>query len=82
MKLERFLAQSQNTYGIDVSSKTNMLVITNAVGINYWTADELLFGKVRCLGREHIKYLVNDNPAFWAQARAMIMATNPHINFG
>jgi hypothetical protein len=82
MKLERFLAQSQNTYSIDVSSKTNMLVITNAIGINYWTADELLFGKVRCLGREHIKYLVDDNPAFWAQARDMIVATNPHINFG
>jgi len=82
MKLERFLAQSQNAYGVNVNSKTNMLVITNAVGINYWTADELLFGKVRCLGREHIKYLVNNNPAFWARARDIIVATNPHINFG
>jgi hypothetical protein len=82
MKLERMLAQSQNTYGVDVGSTTNMLVITNAVGINYWTADELLFGKVRCLGREQIQYLVNNNPAFWARARAMIVATNPHINFG
>ena len=82
MKLERMLAQSQNTYGVDVSSTTNMLVITNAVGINYWTADELLFGKVRCLGREQIQYLVNNNPAFWARARAMIVATNPNINFG
>ena len=82
MKLERFLTQSQNAYGVDVASKTNMLVITNAVGINFWTADNLLFGKVRCLGRKQIQYLVNNNPAFWAQARAMIMATNPHINFG
>lgn len=82
MKLERFLTQSQNAYGVDVASKTNMLVITNAVGINFWTADNLLFGKVRCLGRDQIQYLVNNNPAFWAQARAMIMATNPHINFG
>jgi hypothetical protein len=82
MKLERFLAQSQNEFGVDVSSKTNMLVITNAVGINYWTADELLFGKVRCLGRDQIKYLVNNNPAFWAMARTMIVTTNPHITFG
>jgi hypothetical protein len=59
-----------------------MLVITNAVGIHYWTAEELLFNKVRCLGREQIQYLVNDNPAFWAQARALILATNPQINFG
>jgi hypothetical protein len=81
MKLERFLLQSQNTYMVDVTSKTNMLVITNAVGINYWTADELLFGKVRCLGREQIQYLVNNNPAFWACARDMIVATNPYINF-
>jgi hypothetical protein len=82
MKLERMLAQSQNAYGVNVNSKTNMLVITNAVGIHYWTAEELLFNKVRCLGREQIKYLVNDNPAFWAQARALIVATNPQVNFG
>lgn len=82
MKLERFLAQSQNMFGVNVGSKTNMLVITNAVGINYWTADELLFGKVRCLGRDQIKYLVNDNLAFWTMARTMIVTTNPHITFG
>jgi hypothetical protein len=80
MKLERFLSQSQNRYGVDVNSKTNMLVITNAVGINYWTADELLFGKVRCLGREHIKHL-SRSPAFWSKARELIVATNPHVNF-
>jgi hypothetical protein len=82
MKLERCLTQSQNAWGVDVESKTNVLVITNAVGIHYWTADELLFNKVRCLGREQIQYLVDNNPAFWAQARAMIAATNPQIKFG
>jgi hypothetical protein len=81
MKLERYLTQSQNVYGVPVDSYKNMLVITNAVGINYWTLDELLFKKVRCLGREHIEYLVNNNAAFWSRARDMIAATNPHINF-
>ena len=82
MKLERCLKESNHSWGVPVDCKTNILVITNAVGIHYWTAEELLHGKVRCLGREQIQYLVNNNPAFWAQARAMIMATNPHINFG
>lgn len=81
MKLERFLAQSQNAFGVEIDSTTNMLVMTNAVGINYWTAGDLLFDKVRCLGREQIQYLVDNNPAFWAQARAMIVATNPQIEF-
>ena len=81
MKLERFLTQSQNAFGVPVDNSKNMLVITNAVGINYWTAEELLFKKVRCLGRAHIEYLVNDNPAFWAKAKEMIVATNPYINF-
>ena len=82
MKLERCLTQSQNAWGVNIESKTNVLVITNAVGIHYWTADELLFNKVRCLGREQIQYLVDNNPAFWACARAMIVATNPQIKFG
>lgn len=81
MKLERCLAQSQNAWGVNVDSKTNILVVTNAVGINYWTSDNLLFNKVRCLGREKIQYLVDENPAFWDYARNMIVATNPHIKF-
>lgn len=82
MKLERFVAQSQNTFGVPIDSKTNMLVVTNAKGIHYWTNDNLLFGKVRCIGRDQITYLVNNNPMFWKTAREMITTTNPVIQFG
>lgn len=81
MKLERFAFQSQNAWGVPVDSKTNMIVVTNTIGINYWTSDNLLLGKVSCIGREKIKTLVDKNPMFWKTAREMITATNPAIQF-
>jgi hypothetical protein len=81
MKLERFVTQSQNVFDVPVQDERNMLVITNAKDINYWTSDKLLFNKVRCIGRAKIEYLVNDNPAFWQQLRSSITFTNPNIVF-
>lgn len=81
MKLERFLSQSQNKFGVKVEDDRNMIVITNAKDINYWTSDKLLFNKVRCIGRSKIEYLVNDNPAFWNHARSVITAHNNKIVF-
>jgi hypothetical protein len=80
MKLERFLSQSQNKFGVDIADDKNMLVITNAKDINYWTSEKLLFKKVRCIGRAKIEYLV-DNPVFWKKARNNITYTNPTIVF-
>jgi hypothetical protein len=81
MKLERFQNQSLNKFGVEVSDTHNMIVMTNAKDINYWTSDKLLFGKVRCIGRAKIEFLVNDNPAFWQSCRDSITYTNPNIVF-
>ena len=81
MKLERFLLQSQNKFNVDVADDRNMLVMTNAKDINYWTSDKLLFSKVRCIGRAKIEFLVNDNSAFWDELRSSITYTNPKIVF-
>lgn len=81
MKLERFVTQSQNIFGVKVEDDRNMIVMTNAKDINYWTSDKLLFNKVRCIGRAKIEFLVNDNPAFWNSLRDSISYTNQHIVF-
>ena len=81
MKLERFVTQSQNVFDVPVADERNMVVITNAKDINYWTSDKLLFNKVRCIGRAKIEYLVDNNPAFWEQLRSSITFTNPNITF-
>jgi hypothetical protein len=81
MKLERYLKASQNEAMVPVNATDNMIVFTNATGIDYFTADTLLYGKVRCVGRKHIKFLTKDRPAFWDKARQIIMQANPYIKF-
>jgi hypothetical protein len=81
MRLERYLKASQNEAMVPVETTDNMIVFTNAKGIDYFTAETLLYDKVRCIGRKHIEYLTNNNPAFWDTARNMIIKTNPYIKF-
>jgi hypothetical protein len=81
MKLERFLKASQNEAMVSVKSIDNMIVFTNAKGIDYFTSEVLLYEKVRCIGRRQITYLVDKNTAFWNTARKMITDTNPYIGF-
>jgi hypothetical protein len=81
MKLERFQNASLNVGGVSVDTTENLIVFTNATGIDYFTEDVLLYGKVRCIGRKHIEYLTKDNTAFWDTARTMIVQTNPYIKF-
>jgi hypothetical protein len=88
MRLERYLKSSQNEAGVPVEATDNMIVFTNAKGIDYFTSETLLYDKVRCIGRPQITYLVDKDPssdyrnlAFWDTARAMIMQTNPYIKF-
>jgi hypothetical protein len=81
MKLERYLKASQNEAGVPVEATDNMIVFTNAKGIDYFTSEVLLYDKVRCIGRPQITYLVDKNPAFWDTARKMITDTNPYIGF-
>ncbi len=81
MRLERFLKASQNEAMVPVEATDNMIVFTNAKGIDYFTSEVLLYEKVRCIGRPHIEHLVKENPAFWDTARKMITDTNPYIVF-
>lgn len=81
MHLERCLAQSQNVWGVDSNDTENIILITNAVGVKYYTNDTLLFKKVKCFGRPQIEKVTKNNPAFWNSLRESISVANPHITF-
>lgn len=70
--LTNFLAQSIMEYDVSKEDNTNMLIITTAPGLHFFTEQEMLYGKVRCLGLEQLKQLVDNNQAFWDAFRKLL----------
>lgn len=68
--LSNFVTASQNRYGVDVSDESNMLIVTSGKELHYFTKEQMLCGKVRCLNREQIRVMVDKNVAFWNAFRA------------
>ena len=69
--LTNFLGASQNhtTYRVAIDDKENMLIITSAKGVHRITAENMLHNKVRWIGRELLKDLVDNNLPFWEEFR-------------
>lgn len=64
-RLSNFVSCSQNRYGVDINDDKNMLVVTTANSLNPFTDTEMLHGKVRCLGWNQLRQLVDNNQLFW-----------------
>lgn len=62
-------------YGVDPETETNMLVVTTAQGLNFFTDHEEYGGQVRCLHREHLRELVDNNHLFWNKFRELCKVT-------
>ena len=48
-------------------------------GLHYYTEEKMLNKKVRCLARDHLKQMVDDNIPFWDEFRratAPVVAPN------
>lgn len=75
--LSNFICASQNRYGVMIEDTMNMLVVTTAEGLNFFTEEQMLYKKVRCLGRQELRSLVDNNQAFWDQFRKL-MAVDPN----
>lgn len=70
--LSTFVNQSLLFFDVDVKDTHNMLVVTTASGLHHYT-DSVMFGKkVRCLGYEQLRELVDNNVAFWDQFRVLV----------
>lgn len=70
--LINFLGASQNhlIHRVNIDDKENMLIITCAKGVNRITNENMLHNKVRWLGREELKQLVDNNLPFWNDFRS------------
>jgi hypothetical protein len=69
--LTNFLGASQNhsTHRVSIDDNENMLIITSAKGVHRVTAENMLHNKVRWVGRELLKELVDNNLPFWEEFR-------------
>lgn len=70
--LSNFVTASIIKYGVDPKSKTNMLIITTAEGLHYFTENEMFQQQVRCLGYKQLRELVDNNILFWNSFRKLI----------
>ena len=70
--LNNFPTASMLKYNVDPNSKISMLIVTTAAGLHYYTANEVFQNKVRCLGYEQLRSLVDNNELFWNGFRNLI----------
>lgn len=66
-----FMPKEVGGYGVDVNDTNNMLIVTTAEGLHFFTDQEMFKGKVRCLGNEQLRKLVDNNQLFWDRFREL-----------
>ena len=71
-QLNNFVTTSLLKYNVNPKSKTNMLIITTAEGLHYFTNNEMFQNQVRCLGYNELRELVDNNILFWNNFRKLI----------
>lgn len=69
--LTNFTSASFIHYGVNVDDVNNMLVVTTARGLHFFTDQEMFNGKVRCLGQAQLRELVDNNSLFWNAFREL-----------
>lgn len=69
--LTNFTSASIMHEGVLPADYNNMLIVTTAQGLNFFTDQEMFKGKVRCLGREQLRELVDNNELFWDRFREL-----------
>jgi len=63
--LTNFTSASVFHYEVDKDDSTNMLIITTASGLHFFTDHVMFGGKVRCINRDQLRQLVDNNVLFW-----------------
>lgn len=63
--LSNFTNASYMKYGVKTEDDKNMLIVTTADSLHHFTTSEMFLNKVRCLNREMLRRLVDDNSFFW-----------------
>lgn len=72
-----FVVAANHKYNVLVEDANNLLVVTTAENIHPKTKSEMLHDKVRCIGIDHLRLLVNNNLPFWSKfTNSMIAIAN------
>jgi hypothetical protein len=73
--IKQFPWQSAKVYGVDINTKTNMIVFTNASGMHWYSNKDVFTESIRTLGYDEISQLVNGNTIFWKRVNSLIQET-------
>lgn len=67
--LSNFVMSSLLKFNVDKEDVNNMLIITTADGLHHFTKDTMFDGKVRCIGNNELRQLIDNNILFWDHFR-------------
>jgi hypothetical protein len=70
--IKQFPFQSYVSYGVDMNTNTNLLLVTSCKGLHPITSSQVFCSKIRVINSEHIKDLIDDNDAFWKNFNQII----------
>jgi hypothetical protein len=79
--LKQFGFQAITRYGVDKDTKNNMIIITSAKGLHWYTANEVFLGRLRTIASSQIRKLVDRNHCFWNLFRDYIQ-TSLEVHYG
>lgn len=63
--LKQFAFQSIVEYDVDKDTSSNMVVFTNAKGLHWITESRVFSGRLKCLGYNEMKGIIDNNFPFW-----------------
>jgi hypothetical protein len=69
--LSNFVMTSFLKFGVPVTDKENMLIVTTAKDIHHYTNDEMFCRQVRTVSRDHLRDMVDNNTPFWKLFREL-----------
>lgn len=71
--LTNFGFASQNKYGVKVDDVHNMLIITTANDVHYYTKESMLCDKVKVINRSGLRELVDNKMAIWDELKMSML---------
>lgn len=73
--IKEFAFQSIKKYKVDIDTRTNMIVFTNAKSLHWVTEKEVFLDSLKTIGYDQISLLVDNNTVFWKSISDMIQET-------
>ena len=73
--LNQFAFQSVRKYRVDIDTKTNLILFTNARGLHWVTEKNVFLDSIKPIGYSQISKLIDKNSVFWNETIDMVKNT-------